>query len=57
MTDLIRLITAISAALAATNAFLLALPGDAVTQAVLIGVGSAAAGFSAMAAYFNKPDL
>ena len=52
---MIRYLMALASALAALNVFLLGYPGDAVSDGVLLGVGSATAFAGGLAAYLAKP--
>lgn len=53
---MIRWLSAISAGLVGLNAFLIGLPGDAVAQGVLYGVGGAAVFLSLMVAKLASPS-
>ena len=50
-----RTLMALTAALAALNAFLLAYPGDVVPQVVLLLIGAANVTSAAVAAYLSRP--
>ena len=53
---MIRYLFALTAGLAALNAFLLGMPGDMVPQEVLLGLGAASAFLGAVGAFLSAPQ-